>query len=327
MTAPAAPSLPPRAALPFEPGSLAELLSSSHLFTVEILSAQPTPWATGADGLEHRSIALSLRTLALLKGRLTVPAGETFSVTVPQRRENALVGSDYHGLWSHASPEPAPGVKYLVVATAADAAPAAPSSLLLEPACKMLHPADLASDVALAEQGEQHFQGALRAGGADAELNAASALLHFAGGQAAAAREPFSRYLWERIQPSVLRHAPGVRPALLTLLSGPATSPALRLTLLVGLERVLPDVQASDPRFLRDAGHTLATLLLEPAAKETHQRILTVSLFHLVFPDEVNAQVAAADVLPDAAERGRVADVLRASRDARAQKLLAWAER
>lgn len=327
MTAPAAPSLAPRAPLPFEPKSRAELLSSSHLFTVEVVTAQASPWAVGPDGLEHRSIVLGLRLSALLKGRLTIPAGETFSVTLPQRRESELVGNDYHGLWSHVSPEPAPGVKYLVVATSPDSAPADPASLLLEPVLKMVLAAALAADVALAEQGEQHFQGALGAGGSDPDLNAASALLQFAGAHAGAAGEPFSRYLWERIQPTVMRVAPGVRPALLALLATPGISAALRLTLLVGVERVLPDLQAADPRFLRDAGRAMAMLLLDPGAKHVHQRVITVSLFHLVFPDEANAQVAAADVLPDATERKRVADVLRASRDERAQKLLAWLER
>ena len=83
MTAPAAPSLAPRAPLPFEPKSKAELLSSSHLFTVEVVTAQASPWAVGQDGLEHRSMALGLRLSAMLKGRLTVPAGEAFSVTLP----------------------------------------------------------------------------------------------------------------------------------------------------------------------------------------------------------------------------------------------------
>ena len=73
--------------LPYLPESESEALSSTHLFSVEVVSVEASPWAAQADGLEHRYLDLVVRLLESLKGTLAVGQGETFPVRVEQRRE------------------------------------------------------------------------------------------------------------------------------------------------------------------------------------------------------------------------------------------------
>src|SRR5262245_15832767 len=128
--------------LPHEPGSSAEPLAATHLFTAELLSTSDDPWVRAADGYEHRRLRLGLSLMARLKGRLRLLPGEEFGTEVPHRRENALVVSEYHGFWSHA--DVVVGGRYLVVAAGDGDDPAA---LMQEPDIKALLDAALAADV------------------------------------------------------------------------------------------------------------------------------------------------------------------------------------
>src|SRR6185295_2593467 len=101
--------------LPYEPGSSAELLNSTHVFTVEILALAATPFVAGDDDLEHRVLSLELRLIKIFKGKLDVDEGQTFTLKVLQHRESELFVTEFHGLWSHLEVEA--GVRYVVIAT------------------------------------------------------------------------------------------------------------------------------------------------------------------------------------------------------------------
>lgn len=319
-------SSPPPAAsagsLPVEPASQAELLSATHLFSVEVLSARAQAWALGKDGLEHRVFQADLLLSSVAKGLFTVPAGQTFSAAIEQTREDELVGNDYHGLWSHVAPEPAAGVKYFVVSAAPGAAPMDPARLLQEPVCKRVLGPSSAADVALAEQGEAGFRSILAQGGERAGEKARTALLRFAGTRAASATGLFGRYLLDRVAPSIEGDRE-VQGELLALLARPDASHELRLELLGAAEEVTADASV-DHDFLRAAARAFAGLLVEPRAAAAHVRIASVSLFQAVFPDEVTARLKPADVAADPAERAKIAAALRAVSHPHAAKLAQW---
>ncbi len=325
--APSGPAEP----LPFEPDSTSDLLSATHLFVAEITSVKDSPWTVGADELEHRSLEITARLTDSYKGRLTQSKGQDFALRVEQEREGGMAVSDYHGLWSHVAPEPSPGVYYFVVAKAPGADAADAGSLMQQGPCQALLPTDRAKDVFLAQQGEATLKQATSAAPAHKEIEGAKALLTFTAAHAAEANEQLARYAWARIMPALMTGDSGVRTGTLALLSGPTTSDSLRLTLLSGVDRALPDLAAKDPDALIDAGRAMVAVLLTPKAKALHARIIGSSLSHLVFPDDGAADgvshVKAERLAPDPADRARLADVLRASNHPSAAALLKWLSR
>lgn len=319
-------SRPSATLLPVEPQSTAEILSSTHLFTFEVLSAKASSWNRGKDGLEHRQVALELRLLKAFKGAFATNVGQTFPATVEQRREDAFQVNDYHGLWSHVSPEPAPGVSYLALTTATSmTGPADPGALLKEPPCTALLAVEAATDITLAEEAEQHLRAAVKTGATEAETSIE--LLRFADRHASKAGGLFARYLWARIAPSMAGGPSALRTGMLSLLSKSETSGALRLGLLSDLDEVLPDITDTDAAFVIQAARALTAVLTEPRAAELHSRVANTSLYHLVFGDEQKAAFAAQQVVPDAAARLKVADVLRSIGTPQAHRLSAWASR
>ncbi|WP_159397363.1 hypothetical protein [Sorangium cellulosum] len=310
--------------LPVEEASTSELLSLSNVFVVEIASARMAPWSRGADGLERRNVEMTVRLLEVLKGSLAQAPGATFPLEIEQRRDGELMVLRHHGLWSHAQPPPDVGVRYLVMAGAAPAAVADAASLMREGACQRLLAPALASDVHLAKQAEKIFQERLSATGVkDPELDAARALLDFANARRAEARDLFGRYLWARILPSFLRSESRPTREALALMTATDATLGLRGECLGSFDRIAP-VLANNPDFVRELARALVGMLLDPAAEPLHQRVVTVSLFFLVFPDEATPRVRADAILPDPGERARARQAVAKVPGDRATKLVAW---
>src|SRR5881394_2814029 len=78
----------PMTVLPHEAGSPSEVLSASHLFSVEVITLQETPWAMGADGLQHRNLNMDMRLLDVQKGKIDLAPQKNFQLRVDQRRED-----------------------------------------------------------------------------------------------------------------------------------------------------------------------------------------------------------------------------------------------
>jgi hypothetical protein len=312
------------APLPHEPGSMSELLAQTEIFTVEITAARPTPWARAADGLEHRKVALQAKVAQVWKGSLRQGAGQGFEVEIEQRRMGEGLMLGYLGLWSHVVPSPEAGVGYLVLADGALGVSADAAALLQEGPLQRLFAPDLALDVHLAKQAEKVHAEALRApdGGA-APIDAARAILAFAAAHRAEARDVFGRYLWARL--IQLFAASPKRPLAeaLSLMTAPDATAGLRAECVGAFDRLAP-VLAQDRAFLLDLGRALAALVVDPTAAVLRQRVVTVSLYFLVFPDEAQPRFQAAEILPDAAARARAKAVVESVPGPRGQKLAAW---
>jgi hypothetical protein len=314
------------ASLPHEPASTSELLSATHLFTVTLDSVKPTPWKLEADGLEHRRLSISAKLLQIFKGALAQPPGATFSVDLAQRRESEGSVSDYMGLWSHARPEPDVRVSYLLVSRAATGAPADAAALMQEGACKAVLPASRSADVTAAQQGERVYEEARREQRAaqrpEPEAAAARALLAFARQHAAALGEPFARYVWARVQPSVVGAKARPLDELLAAATAPGSGFALRFEIVAGLDRVVSAL-AGDPEVVRRIARAHAALLADDTVRQIHPRLVDVSLYNLIFAGDAR-RFPAREVFPDASERARLAKLLGAFSSDRARKLASW---
>src|SRR5436853_97698 len=108
--------------LPFEAGSRAELLSSRNIFSIEVVNLAPSPWKRDPEsGLEARNLHVEARLLTVYKG--AAQSAGPFKADLPQRREDALTVSDYHGFWSHQEIET--GKQYVLFSNGTSTDPAA----------------------------------------------------------------------------------------------------------------------------------------------------------------------------------------------------------
>ena len=307
------------APLPVEPSSRSELLTATHLFTVEVLSAQLSPWARGADGLEHRRLELSVKLGEILKGALDRAAGEVFPLEVEQRRESAHSESDYHGIWSHTPV--AQGSAFLVVSRGAEVS-GSPAALMKEPACKKLLPRAQAVEAHLARQAEQVFQQRLAAPPGD-PLAADRALAAFVAPRLSHASDLFGRYLWSRVEPRLLRDRNGGAIVEVSgLLTAPEATYPFQVQLVADLDRLarLPGVA---PAVLPQVTRALFTLLADPQAQPLHARLVDVYLAGMLFHDGAPTLQAHA-VFPEAADRARFRQALAPSTSEAARRIAEW---
>lgn len=309
----------PGAGLPHEPGSSSEILAATHVFLVEVEAMTASPWAVEADGLEHRNLNLTLRLVDLYKGNLDVEKGKTFPATVPQARESEFVVSDYHGIWSHESPEPK--TRYLVVAEGQTRAPAA---LLTEETVKRLLPGDRAGDLPLAIAAEAAFVAGKKSGTGDAaELAAARALLEHADDVRAKAQDVYGRYLVARLRPVFLSSNDRPVTPLLDLVTDDDATLPLRTELSDGLYELTLALEPN-PDLSRKVVRGLLTLLLDDAAKSLRPRLVNAQLHSLVFDPEDHPKLRGDDVVKSASEREKLTKILGEVRSDRANKLAAW---
>ncbi|MBV9354855.1 MAG: hypothetical protein JO023_04950 [Chloroflexi bacterium] len=306
---------------PYKPELSSEALSASHLFTVAILSADTTPWAREADGLQHRQLSMRIRLLEVFKGTLDTLPNDTFAVRVEQLRESRYAVSGYGGIWSHV--DPVAGQRYLVVSNAPNVT--SPVALLREDALQQLLDASYASDVRFDLEAEQVYQDTLaEADTEDTELSAARRLLHLTFERRAMVRDVVARYVWDYVEPAFVRAPEQLLPDILALISAGDATLELRRSLIADLYDtvVLYDLgrEVVDPLV-----KALLVLLLQPSASPLRHTLIEVQLYNLIVGDEQPS--AAADTLvPDPAERERLRAAVRgAEADAdTSEALVAW---
>jgi hypothetical protein len=308
--------------LPHEAGSLSEILAATHLFVVKIESITASPWEPGPDGLEQQTAWMNLRLEHVLKGRLNLAPGATFTLAAPRRRENALMVSDYHGFWSHA--EVAAGQERLVIAGGSGGDPAA---LMLEPSIRDLPDGALAGDVVAALALERSQAGDLAEGGAKAEA-AALVDLSEVDRERARCHGLLGRYLWVRLDPVYAAHEMAIRSAALDIALAADTTPELRAAMVEGLFAATSALPPEPARRAALAG-PLFRLLQLPANAISRDRLVQVVLFALVFGQgaqagQGNEPISAAATIPDEAERSQVIAVLSAMSGERPSALAAW---
>jgi hypothetical protein len=304
--------------LPYLPESASEALSSTHLFTVEVVSVHAAPWAAQADGLEHRRLDLGVRLLENLKGDLAVPQGETFRVAVEQRRENEYMVSDYHGLWSHF--EPQVGQILLIVAEAQTTSPAA---LMQEGICKRILDAEYASDIRVDLEAEHLFRESLTEANQDnPELTAVEALLKFTFERRATTRDLMARYMWDYVEPVFLREPDKVLPFILPLILAEDATVDLRMELVSDLYDAVLRLEA-DPDISRQVIVAFFSLLFQQSASRFYDSLVEVQLYNLIFRND-EPQFRVATLFPNPADRARLKTRLEQFDSDQAEELMDW---
>ena len=320
-SASAAPDPSREAALPVEPSSRSELLSATHVFSIEIVSVQSSPWISKSDGTQSRSLDLDIKLLETLKGQLTTPVGEVFEASVDQIQGSPRLPPV--GIWSALEPEAK--ARYLVVANGLPTSAA--KDVLAERALVRISDGAAAAEVHLAKEGEGVFRAALSApanAGKEPDLAASRALLDVALNDVARAGDLFGRYLLARITPSFVRSPDRPVAPLVALLTAPGASFGLRAEISALLDQVAVEL-GGDPVFLQAVANGYLQLLVDPGAQRLHHRLVQVSLYLLVFPkDDGKARAPSSQVVPDAAARARYKAALAAFPGDRSAKLSAW---
>lgn len=306
------------APLPVEPGSEAEILLATHLFTVEWTEARAGTWAAESDGLEHRRLHLKARLLEQLKGELSVELGSTFELDLRQHREDELTISDYHGFWSHH--DPLPGAKNVVLASGTGTDPVA---LMQEPAIRALLDPRAEVDIRTSGEAEQKFGADLRhATTPILRERIAAGLLTFTQERRGACHGLFGRYIWARIGPVF----PGTQDELLApaldLVQAEDTTIELREVFVYGLYAAVSALPPDRERSTKLI-HAFLNLLLRPEAASLHDRLLQVPLFNLLFRTP-SLTPSATVIIPDPAERARLIAVAIQFKSERASKVGAW---
>jgi hypothetical protein len=323
---------PEAGGLPLEPDSVSELLFATHLFTVEIISLAATPWAVEADGLQHRRLSIVLRLLALHKGKLNLQPQQTFPLEVEQRRESEFFNHDFHGLWSHVTPQPEVGVRYVVISRAATDSPAA---LMQDGACvRLLLPA-YESDILLALEAERLYREILDAASNEANneteyeperepptVAATRALLAFTRERIADGRDIFALYFWARIQPTLLANTELLLPDVLALASSPSAKNSFRQTIVALIYDATLDFEPDSPPY-RMVLAMFAALLLQPEASPLHEMLVEVQFYNLIFQDR-RPRFNSGAVIPDADARRALLAALAPFRTERAQRIKVW---
>jgi hypothetical protein len=302
--------------LPHEPRSSSELLSSTHLFTVEILSMKEAPWGVGDDGLEHRRLEMEAKLLELYKGRLNLQRQQAFRFSVEQRRESEFFVTDFHGLWSHV--QPVSGTCYLVVTQGASDSPA---ELMQEPHCKQLVDCKNGVEVQLALEAERLYQDMLKTG-RTRSLSFARSLLKLASERRAQGGEFFARYLWARLGPSFLESPEQLLPDILEWITSAGLSVPFRRALLGGFTDAY-SLLNFNPALHQSVVRAFFSLLLLSEAGPLHHELLQVNLYNLVFDNDV-PRMSAQAIFPERAERERWRGVLSHFDSEGGQKLSQW---
>ncbi|MCA1567702.1 MAG: hypothetical protein LC803_19065 [Acidobacteria bacterium] len=318
--------------LPLEPDSVSELLFATHLFTVEIISLTATPWAVEADDLQHRRLGIVLRLLALHKGKLNLQPSQTFPLEVEQRRESEFFNHDFHGLWSHVTPQPEVGVRYVVISRAATDSPAA---LMQEGACVRLLVPAYESDILLALEAERLYREIFAAANYESNneteyepkhepptIAAARALLNFTRERVAGCRDIYALYFWARIQPALLANTELLLPGVLTLASSSNAKNSFRQTTVALIYDAALDFEPDSPPY-RIVLATFVALLLQPEASLLHEMLVEVQLYNLIFQDQ-RPRFNSGAMIPDADAHRAVLAALAPFKTERAQRIKVW---
>ncbi|MCA1826877.1 MAG: hypothetical protein ABR567_01650 [Myxococcales bacterium] len=240
----------------FVSGSPSLIVRATHVFLVQVLSAQPGPWAADVEPTEKRAVDLSLRIERMFKGETERAAGDTVKTTVEQWRGTISRTFKLPGPWSGASLEP--GTRYVVFAAGDGAA----AELLRVPTL-VLPESQAVPDVELADE-------------EDSETLPLAAVLEKAIGVADRLGFLFTDYLLERHGATVLS-IPKQFEHVARLLESPKLTNVARNGLLHGLASAIDQgraVAAVEDRFIR----ALFRLLALPEAGPFANNIVDVYL-------------------------------------------------
>jgi hypothetical protein len=304
--------------LPFHPHSQSELLSANHIFTVEVVSLQESPWSRGTDGLEHRQLNMNLKLLETFKGVFDIPETRIFPLKVQQRRESEYSQSEFYGLWSQARPED--GTRYIVFANASSNGP---GTLMQDGNCQRLEGPEYIPDVRLAIQAENAFQQSVSANaGGEAQITAAYNLLHFSEANRSHVKDLFARYLWAQVSPVLFTRESNLVSEVLKLAVARDANIEFRAALISDLYDSTVERQP-DPELTRRVLRSFFSILAQPEAASLQSHLIEVELYGLAFQDG-KPDVAAESVLSDSHERQRMSSVVAQFDSERARALSAW---
>lgn len=81
-------------------------LQVKHILVVTVLSVNPTPWQQASDSppSESRTLSVGLRLEKILRGEISLPAGETATVNLQQIRYRGGIIWDNPEFWSYRNP-------------------------------------------------------------------------------------------------------------------------------------------------------------------------------------------------------------------------------
>ncbi|MBL8173702.1 MAG: hypothetical protein JNK48_03480 [Bryobacterales bacterium] len=297
--------------LPYEPGSRSELLAARNVFSVEVLSLAPSEWKVDpSTGLQTRSLAIEARLLTVHKG--LPQAAAPFRLAVPQRREDALTVSDFHGFWSHRDLE-APR-SYLAFSNAPGNNPAA---WMADEAMLDLIPATdaTAAEIALALDVERRLA---PVDSRDKVIELLKTLF--------AHREKttglFARYACARLAPQYEAFEEGMQTGIMRVVTAAGATGPLRETLVEFLYDQSAEQELTEDKAVKLAQRFIAWAR-QPEASPMLDRLIDVHLYNLIFrPDEPALPVA--KVLPDAAERAALAAIFAKEPSPRCTEVISW---
>lgn len=297
--------------LPMEAGSRSELLATRNVFAIEVRNLAPSAWKRNeSSGLEARTLAMEARLLKVFKGP-DRPAGD-FHVTLPQRRENALIESDFHGFWSHREVEA--GRQYIAFSNGAGNDP---SGWMEDSVMVDLVPAstDTATEIALAIDVERRL----------APINSrekAVELLKTLFANREKVTGLFGRYASARLSAQYEAYEDALQTGIMRVVTADGSTESLRESLVEYLYDESAEHELSQDkaiklaqRFIQWARHPEAAGMLD--------RMIDVHLYNLIFqPGEPALPVE--KVIPDASERAALQKTFATHASPRSRELISW---
>jgi len=295
--------------LPHEGDSRSELLAARAIFAIEVESLSPSAWQRDpSTGLETRVVSATARLIHVYKGSVTDRG--SFQVALPQRREDPLTISDYHGFWSHRELRAG---RYIVFSNGDGRDPAAllDDTLMLD-----LRPdaPPLPGEISLAIDVERRVA-KLGAKESDVEVLQALQNTH------ATSTDTFGRYACARVSPPRRSMTDSVQEELMQVVSSPGTTESLRGALVA----CVYDASAEDPSERRTIKVTrrFLTWAQQPEAEPMLDQMLQIYLYNLIFrPGE--APLLLRKVGVRAEERALLTKIFSNHPSERATEIIRW---
>ncbi len=306
--------------LPYEPDSGSELLSATHIISVEIISLKETPWSSEDGMLEQRVLDVDLKLLKVLKGAVDLEPGNGFTIRVTQRRESEFEVSDYHGLWSHI--ELQKGQSYLIISTAASNSP---PTLMQEDTCKGIHDTGYEGDVRLALDAERLYNEKIHETdhGDRPELAAAEAIIGLTESTEIPCKDMYARYLWARIRPSFLQYDDSLKDKVLSMIIAEEKTYEFRSSLIADFDDAVLFLD-SKPSLANSALKAYLEIILQNKSERLHDALVNVYIYNSIFDDKGHVLVKAIDIFPDVSYRQRLKVAVGAIDSKRATEIVKW---
>jgi len=85
---------------------ISEILDAGLIVHIRVVSEELGPWEPEEGGMQQRSGRLAVEVVEILKGRLSVVAGDLVALNVVERGSAGGRIADYYGIWAHVSTTP-----------------------------------------------------------------------------------------------------------------------------------------------------------------------------------------------------------------------------